>query len=84
MRKIEPSTELDSVRTAYRQAYERTGDKAIALVEAAVVYTFHTGVSPTSAELDHALRGAILGTDHVLMRLLDGPRPARRKDDAQS
>ena len=60
------------IHTAYRTTYQQTqGDEIQALLDAAARFTELAGYAPRKPILDKLLRGAMLGLDHPLMKLLD-------------
>jgi hypothetical protein len=69
------------VRRSYIQTYERSGCRETALAEATFIFAILTGGVPLVGTLDELLRGAILGDDHPLMRLLDVPEYGEQVDD---
>jgi hypothetical protein len=70
------------IHTAYRNTYQQTqGDEIQALLEAAARFTELAGYAPRKPILDKLLRGAMLGPEHPLMKLLDRPPLQSRVGD---
>ena len=72
------------IQRTYRNAFEAAGEKTIAFVEAAMRFEELAGYSPDRPVLERLLRGAMLGGEHPLMRLLDQPVSAAKNADRLS
>lgn len=70
------------LQRTYREAFERSGDTAIAYLEAASRFQDVAGYLPDRPLLNRLLQGAMLGDDHPLMKLLSKPHPRRRAADS--
>ncbi len=64
-------------------SYDRTGCTVTATAAATCTFAIHLGVMPEACEIDDILRGALLGDDHLLMRLLDMPEYRGPVDDGE-
>ena len=61
------------IHALYRDAYRRSGNQMDAHMAAYDRFADLAGYAPPPQVLDKLLRGALLGRDHLLMKLLDQP-----------